>query len=63
MPVGNTLSSTPKSHRFSLLSPNDARSANNLKEAMDLYFEEEDASRHYQPIRETLMGELNIKIA
>ena len=36
---------------------------NNLKEALDLYFEEEGASRHYQPIRETLMGELNIKIA
>ncbi len=36
---------------------------NNLKEALDLYFEEEDASRHYQPIHETFLGELHVKSA
>ena len=33
----------------------------NLKEALDLFFEDQDALRHYQPIREAMVGELNIQ--
>jgi predicted RNase H-like HicB family nuclease len=33
----------------------------NLKEALDLYFEDERARRNYQKIENTLMGELNIR--
>jgi len=32
----------------------------NLKEALDLYFEDADVSKDYQNINETLLGELNI---
>jgi predicted RNase H-like HicB family nuclease len=35
----------------------------NLKEALDLFFEDEEAMRHYQPINETLVGELNVQTA
>ena len=34
----------------------------NLREALDLYFEDEPASRNYQTIGETLLGELSIHI-
>ncbi len=33
----------------------------NLKEALDLYFEDEDAAKHYQRINETLLGEFTLK--
>jgi len=33
----------------------------NLKEALDLYFEDEAARKSYQKIENTLMGELNIR--
>jgi len=33
----------------------------NLKEALDLYFEDEPARKSYQKIENTLMGELNIR--
>ncbi len=33
----------------------------NLKEALDLYFEDEDAIGHYQRINETLIGEFTVK--
>ncbi len=36
-------------------------STKNLKEALDLYFEDDDATKHYQKINETLMGEFNVK--
>ena len=36
--------------------------AKNLKEALDLYFEDEPARKNYQKIEETLLGELNIAI-
>jgi predicted RNase H-like HicB family nuclease len=32
----------------------------NLKEALDLYFEEEPARKNYQVISESLLGELSI---
>ena len=32
----------------------------NLKEALDLYFEDEDAAENFQIIHETLLGELQI---
>ena len=32
----------------------------NLKEALDLYFEDDDVATDYQNINETLLGELNI---
>ena len=35
-------------------------SKNNLKEALDLYFEDETAAHNYIKISETLLGELNI---
>ena len=34
---------------------------NNLKEALDLYFEDEPARKNYQKIENTMMGELNIR--
>lgn len=34
----------------------------NLKEALDLYFEDAPARKNYQKISESLMGELNINI-
>lgn len=34
----------------------------NLKEALDLYFEDEPARNNYIQIKETLLGELNINI-
>jgi predicted RNase H-like HicB family nuclease len=33
----------------------------NLKEALDLYFEDEPARKNYQKIENTMMGELNIR--
>jgi predicted RNase H-like HicB family nuclease len=33
----------------------------NLKEALDLYFEDEPARKSYQKIDNTMMGELNIR--
>ena len=33
----------------------------NLKEALDLYFEDEPARKNYQKIESTLMGELNVR--
>jgi predicted RNase H-like HicB family nuclease len=33
---------------------------NNLKEALDLYFEDDDAGENFQIIHETLLGELKI---
>ncbi len=33
----------------------------NLKEALDLYFEDEDGLKHYQRINETLLGEFTLK--
>ncbi len=33
----------------------------NLKEALDLYFEDEDGVKHYQRINETLLGEFTLK--
>ena len=35
--------------------------AANLKEALDLYFEDEPARRNYRKIEDTLIGELNIR--
>ncbi|MCK9401668.1 MAG: type II toxin-antitoxin system HicB family antitoxin [Bacteroidales bacterium] len=35
--------------------------ASNLKEALDLYFEDEPARRNYRKIEDTLIGELNIR--
>jgi predicted RNase H-like HicB family nuclease len=35
--------------------------ASNLKEALDLYFEDEPARRNYRKIDDTLIGELNIR--
>jgi predicted RNase H-like HicB family nuclease len=35
---------------------------NNLKEALDLYFEDEPARKNYVQIKETLIGELKIQI-
>ena len=35
----------------------------NLKEALDLYFDDEEASKHYQPIQETLLGEFKVRTA
>lgn len=32
----------------------------NLKEALDLYFEDEPARKNYQKIENTMIGELNI---
>lgn len=34
----------------------------NLREALDLYFEDEPARKNYQAINETLLGELNLQI-
>jgi predicted RNase H-like HicB family nuclease len=34
----------------------------NLKEALDLYFEDEPARNNYIQIKETLLGELNIQM-
>ena len=34
----------------------------NLREALDLYFEDEPARKNYQVINETLLGELNLQI-
>ena len=34
----------------------------NLKEALDLYFEDAPARKNYQKISESLIGELNINI-
>jgi predicted RNase H-like HicB family nuclease len=34
----------------------------NLKEALDLYFEDESARKGYQKINETLIGELSLSI-
>ncbi len=34
----------------------------NLKEALDLYFEDEPARKNYTRISETLLGEMNIQI-
>ena len=34
----------------------------NLKEALDLYFEDEPARNNYIQIKETLLGEMNINI-
>jgi predicted RNase H-like HicB family nuclease len=34
---------------------------NNLKEALDLFFEDDSAKRTYQKIENTLLGELNIR--
>jgi predicted RNase H-like HicB family nuclease len=34
----------------------------NLKEALDLYFEEEPARKNYQKISESILGELSINI-
>lgn len=34
----------------------------NLKEALDLYFEDEPARKNYIQIKETLLGELNIQM-
>ena len=34
----------------------------NLKEALDLYFEDAPARKNYQKINESLIGELNINI-
>jgi predicted RNase H-like HicB family nuclease len=33
----------------------------NLKEALDLYFEDEPARRNYRKIEDALIGELNIR--
>lgn len=33
----------------------------NLKEALDLYFEDDPARKNYQKIGSTMMGELNIR--
>ena len=33
----------------------------NLKEALDLYFEDEPARKNYQKIENTMIGELNIQ--
>lgn len=35
---------------------------NNLKEALDLYFEDEPARKNYVQIQETLIGELRIQM-
>lgn len=35
--------------------------SSNLKEALDLYFEDEPARRSYRKIEDTLIGELNIR--
>jgi predicted RNase H-like HicB family nuclease len=35
---------------------------NNLKEALDLYFEDEPARKNYVQIKETLIGELKIQM-
>ena len=35
--------------------------SNNLKEALDLYFEDEPARLNYRKIEETLMGELQLR--
>jgi predicted RNase H-like HicB family nuclease len=35
---------------------------NNLKEALDLYFEDEPARKNYVQIQETLIGELKIQM-
>ena len=35
--------------------------AENLREALDLYFEDEPARRNYRKIEDTLIGELNIR--
>jgi len=35
--------------------------ASNLKEALDLYFEDEPARRNYRKIDDTMIGELNIR--
>ena len=35
--------------------------ASNLKEALDLYFEDEPARRNYRKIDDTLIGELNLR--
>jgi predicted RNase H-like HicB family nuclease len=35
--------------------------ATNLKEALDLYFEDEPARLNYRKIEETLMGELQLR--
>jgi predicted RNase H-like HicB family nuclease len=34
----------------------------NLKEALDLYFEDDPARKNYRKINETLLGELSINI-
>ncbi len=33
----------------------------NLQEALNLFFEDQDALRYYQPIREATVGELNVQ--
>ena len=35
--------------------------SSNLREALDLYFEDEPARRSYRKIEDTLIGELNIR--
>jgi predicted RNase H-like HicB family nuclease len=35
--------------------------SSNLREALDLFFEDEPARRSYRKIEDTLIGELNIK--
>jgi predicted RNase H-like HicB family nuclease len=35
---------------------------NNLKEALDLYFEDEPARKNFVQIKETLIGELRIQL-
>ena len=35
--------------------------AQNLKEALDLYFEDEQAKRKYRKIQDTLVGELSLR--
>ena len=35
----------------------------NLKEALDLYFEESDGLQSIQTIKETILGELKIKVS
>ena len=34
----------------------------NLKEALDLYFDDKEAIRNYRRINETLLGEMNMKM-
>jgi len=46
---------------ISSFGPTIEAATSNLKEALDLYFEDEPARKNYQKIENTMIGELNIR--